>query len=70
MNNNTKTLPVDLHDSCAWTAAAGELELLASLTGDALHRYAYESVQNAGEHNVRGIYMGDLHDLATWLRSA
>lgn len=70
MNNNTKTLPVALHDSYAWTEAAGELELLASLTGNALHAYAYESVQNAGERNAHGIYMGDIHDLATWLRSA
>ena len=66
--SNTKALPADLHDSYAWTEAAGELELLASLTGDALHAYAYESVQNAGEHNVQGIYMGDIHDLATWLK--
>jgi len=70
MNNNIKTLPVDLHDAYAWTEAAGELETLATLTGDALHAYAYESVQNAGEHGISGIYMGDLHDLATWLRSA
>lgn len=66
--STTKALPADLHDSYAWTEAAGELELLASLTDDALHAYAYESVQNAGEHGVRGIYMGDLHDLSAWLK--
>lgn len=68
-NNNTKTLPIGLRDSYAWTAAAGELGLLATLAGDALHAYAYKSVQDAGERNVHGIYMGDLHDLATWLRA-
>ncbi len=62
-------VPVDLRDAFAWTEAAGELKTLASLSGDDLHRYAYESVQNAGEHGVHGIYMGDIHDLAAWLRN-
>ena len=68
-NSNTKTLPIGLRDSYAWTASVGEIETLAALTGDALHQYAYDSVQRAGERNVHGVYMGDLHDLATWLRA-
>lgn len=63
-----RIVPYDLRDAYSWTKAAGEIETLAALTGDALHEYAYESVQNAGEHGVRGIYMGDLHDLSAWLK--
>lgn len=70
MNNNIKTLPVDLHDAYAWTEAAGELETLASLTGEELVEYAIESAHNAWDHGEHDVFPLHLRDLATWLCSA
>lgn len=64
-----RPLPEELRAAYAWTDAAGELKLLASLTGEELVEYTLESTRNAwahGEHDVFPLY---LRDLADWLRA-
>ena len=64
-----RPLPKELRAAFAWTDAAGELDLLASLTGEELAEYALASTRNAwahGEHDVFPLY---LRDLAEWLRA-
>lgn len=67
MSKTTRNLPEHLHDAHSWTEAAGELEQLASLQGDALDTYARESAANAREHN-EGVSESDLRELNGWLR--
>lgn len=65
----TTNLPADLHAAYEWTDAAGELDQLASLDGDALAEYATASEANARANDVRDVSASDLADLAIWLRS-
>lgn len=63
----SRRLPEHLHAAHGWTAAAGELAELASLSDDALAAYCAESEANARAHGDRTITASDLADLATWL---
>lgn len=60
-------LPEYLWDAYNWTAAAGELDELATLTGFALVQYAHRSERNAREHEEK-VSASDLQELAERLR--
>ena len=64
-----RPLPEHLVPAHKWTEAAGELEELAQLHGEALARYARESADNARQNDVHDVSEGDLRDLAAWLQS-
>lgn len=58
-------LPESLHAAHDWASAAGELEELASLQGDALRAYAEQSEANARDQGVTAL---DIVELAEWLQ--
>ncbi len=62
----TNPLPEHLYAAFAWTEAAGELEELASLSGEALDTYCRESVANCEDGDVTE---SDLRELAEGLRN-
>ena len=62
-------IPTRLHAAYDWTAAAGELEELAALTGKALKAYCRESAANNAENGTGDVTSSDLADLAEWLRA-
>ncbi len=64
----TNRLPEHLHEAYDWTAAAGELEDLAKLSGRNLEVYCHESEQNAQEHGY-DIPSESIEQLAEWLRA-
>lgn len=66
-NNNNRKLPYNLRAAYAWTEAAGELELLASLAGVELFDYSNQSSDNAREHGEHDVYALDVRDLCDWL---
>lgn len=62
-----RCLPSDLHAAYDWTAAAGELDELRSLSGEALERYCAESADNAAWHGNKDVTALDLQRLHEWL---
>lgn len=63
-------LPSTLHAAYDWTAAAGELDQLRDLTGEALLEYCRESADNSREHATHphdAVTAGDLELLHDWL---
>lgn len=64
-----KPLPEHLHAAYDWTNAAGELEELALLSGDALDAYVRESVANwrDGATNDGDVTESALRELRDWL---
>jgi hypothetical protein len=65
---NKRPLPESLHEAYGWTEAAGELEQLAALTGDALAAYAAESAANNASNGDSTVTADDIEALAEWLR--
>ena len=64
----TRKLPADLHAAHEWTAAAGELDELASLSGAALDAYCRESAANwAADPSGDRVTESDVRSLAEWL---
>lgn len=67
--NNSRKLPFNLQAAYAWTEAAGELELLASLSMREMYDYANASADNAREHGECDVYAHNLRDLWDWLNN-
>lgn len=66
-------LPAHLHAAYNWTDAAGELEELRDLTGDALLEYCRQSAANSEAHEPHPhdvVTAGELEELHDWLRGA
>jgi len=68
-NTTTRRLPLNLAAAFAWTQAAGELDVLATLAGDELDAHAADSAANALEHDCDDVFASDLVELANWLRA-
>ena len=62
-----KPLPTHLHAAYAWTAAAGELNELRDLRGDALTVYCSESAENCYDLHSGDVTADDLLLLHDWL---
>lgn len=63
-------LPKHLHAAHEWTAAAGELDQLRSLTGAELEAYCQASASNSREHALHphdAVTADDLESLHDWL---
>lgn len=67
-NGITTRLPQHLHAAYDWTDAAGELDELATLEGEALDSYCRESAANAEDHGESDVSELELDSLAAWLR--
>lgn len=69
MKTTTKSdLPDHLHAACAWTDAAGELDELRDLDGDALATYCRESAENYRDEHADGSVTEEaLEELHEWL---
>ena len=61
-------LPAILANAYNWTDAAGELDELRGLTGEALATYCAESAANARTHGETVTEL-ELESLAEWLRA-
>ena len=60
-------LPEELHDAYEWTRAAGELDELRDLSGEALDAYCKESEENCRENGDGSVTASDLDSLHAWL---
>ena len=63
-----KKLPTALFAAHEWTSAAGEIEQLRDLTGDALATYCAESAANCASEGDGDVTAGDLSALHDWLQ--
>ena len=60
-------LPDDLFDAYDWTHAAGEINELRALSGDALMQYCAQSAANNAANGDGTVTAGDLDRLHDWL---
>jgi hypothetical protein len=60
-------LPEHLFDAYDWTNAAGELEELRTLAGDALQAYCAASSANATDNGTEPVTAYELEQLHDWL---